>query len=435
LLNQSNIAAIPRMHAPRLSLRSRRFGLNFWLLVLFLLSIYILPYLRVKFDFPSWIPIREFFAIILLFINFNKIMEMKCPLWMFFLIGVLFASFMISGNHSVAFVTFRTLFQFVLVYVFSCVVIKNERQLLYCLRMFYFIGFICLFMIIIQLIIGPIEIINMRESLDIGSFRFGFARLSTIFGNAITTGMLLLIFLGQILIVMKEGFKKYILMILTIVGTVATFSKAVIIIMLVIIMLYLFYSLKTLNTRKFTKISLIIILSLCVAKITVNNSLSINYLNYMGNLTLEEQIEEDLRSRVVEKPAIVIKTMRDLSPLTFLVGAGFDTAGQAASKIGGIKPHNAVLEIFMTMGLIGALIYGYIFMLLVHIAIKVKPKVLLDAHFKGLAVGVVVALISAALVDPHITHILMLPAFFLLGLSKLYRRISCIKSSKKISWT
>lgn len=431
MLNQGNIAAIPRMYAPRSSVRSRRFGLNFWLLILFLLSIYILPYLRVKFGFPLLVPLREFFAIILFYINFNKIMKTRWPLWLYLLVGVLLGGFIISSNYSVAFITLRTILQFVLVYVFSRVVIKNKRQLLYCLRMFYVIGFICLFMIIIQLIIGPIEIINMRESLDIGSMRFGFARLSTIFGNTITTGMLLLIFLGQTITVMKEGFKKYVLIILTIVGIVTTISKASIIMMLAVLMLYLFYSLKTMNTRKFIKISLIIILSLCIAKITVNN-LSINNLTYMANVTLVEQMEGDFQSRLIEKPAIGIKIMRDLSPLTFLVGAGFDTAGQAASRIGGIKPHNAVLEIFMTMGLMGLLIYGYIFILLVRMAIKVKPETLLDVHLKGLAIGVVVALMSAALVDPHITHILMLPAFFLLGVSKLYSYIEGYHISKAV---
>lgn len=429
MLNQGNKAAIPRIYAPQSSVRSRIFGLNFYLLIIFFLSIYILPYLRVKFAFPLSIPIREFFAIILLYLNFNKILKMKFPLWLYFLVGVIFASFLISSNHSVAFITLRTILQFVLVYIFSRVVIKNERQLLYCLKMFYVIGFICLSMVIIQLVIDSIPIINIRESLDIGSARFGFFRLSSIFGNAVTTGMLLLIFLVQTIIVMKEGLKKYMLVICTSVGIISTISKAPIILMLVVLTVYLLYSLKTLSTRKFIKISLAIILLLYIGNIIVNN-LSINSFNYMADVTLGEQMEEDLKSRLIEKGNMGIKKMSDKSCLTFLAGGGFDIAGQAASKIGGIRPHNAILEIFMTMGLIGLLIYGYIFILLVNIAIKIKPKTLLDIHFKGLAVGIVVTLISAALVDPHITHILMVPAFFLLGVSNLYKMVSYRKTRK-----
>jgi len=402
------------------------------LLLCYFIALYIMPYFKVMFNVPSWVAVREMLFIMLLILVINTKSNQVIPLWMYLYIITLFTTLLLSNDLSVALITFRTLLQFVAVYIFTIKLITQENQVIMLCRFFYIVGFIAIIIINIQAIVGPIPVLNMYDSLSEASMRFGLARLSTIFGNTITSGMLELIFLVQVIVVNRQSISKHILVISTCTGIALTVSKAPVIVMLVILSFYA--TLKVLAMKIVTKTVLSLAL-LCAIFALANKTTLEDYamyfdaLNIMDNITMSDQLKSDSETRFLEKPKHGIDIMLSISPLTFLVGAGYDVAGQAAAAandLTAIRPHNAVFEIFMNMGLLGVILYGYFFIKLLLFAIKIKAITLLDKHLKGLSCGLVAALLSSLVVDPHVTHVLMVPAFFLLAIRNIYNNIKMI---------
>jgi hypothetical protein len=412
-----------------------KIGLTNYLLLCYFLALYIMPYFRTMFNIPAWIATREvLFAILAVFL-IGKRSKMYIPLYMYFYIMLIFTSFIISENKSVAFVTFRILVQFVGVYIFSKAFIKNESQVKLFCKFFYCVGLITILIIIMQTIVGPVPALNMHSEYDdeanmIAGMRFGLVRLATIFGNPITSGMLGLMFLVQVFTVNKRLILKMLLISCTCLGIVLTISKAPILLMLVILMYYSWkriFNLGLVSKVVLLTIATCLLIPACLRIVSLPQSISTEYLDtlkYMNNVSLDEQFNSDIETRFFEKPKLGIEMMRNISPLTFLVGAGYDIAGQAGAEMGiGIKPHNALLEIFMNLGLLGVMLYSYIFVLLIRFAIMIKPITKLDLHIKGLSLGLIATLLSSLVVDPHVTHVLMVPTFFLLAIRNSYNTI------------
>ncbi|MFZ4856340.1 MAG: hypothetical protein ACOYL3_08080 [Desulfuromonadaceae bacterium] len=397
------------------------------LLILFFISLYVSPYFKVQFSMPSWLMIREIlFAVLALKLLFCR-KNLNLPRWMLLYIYVLVISFAMSDNYSVAFTTLRTLLQFVAVYIFSRVFITDKQSIIFYCKLFYIFGMSGVVLIIFQLIYGPVPVLNMYASLDEASMRYGYVRLSTIYGNTITSAMLIIIFCSQVYYLNKR-LTKIILLCCAVLSIIASFSKAPSIV-LFLLMIYFYYESYFKNRPKNNKISpaviiLSFILLLALFYVGVYFLPQLNNQNFVQDVSINEQLSSDTSVRFVDKPKVALDKMLDIGPYTLLIGAGFDAAGQAAAELAnGIKPHNALVEIFITMGVLGILVYGNMFALLVKLVAGIKTKNDLDLHVKSLAVGVIAALLSALVVDPHVTHVLMVPAFFLLGISDSYKNL------------
>jgi len=381
---------------------------------------YVIPYLREVFGLPSWIAVRELFLGIPLILMSYKGATPKIPVWLFLYSVLLLSSVLVSEERGVALITFTILIRFVFVYIFATEYIKTNDQIIIFCKLFYILGFIAVIMILLQGVLGPIPIINMYLATDEASMRFGMVRLSTIYGNTITSAMLLLIFLFQVIYIHKRNILKLVFIVLTGVSIILTVSKAPIAI-LVVAILYLIIKefIRTTIVYRIIVMLLLMIALLISRTYFYQKAEDIIYaIQLVDKVNTSEQFGSDAKDRLIEYPQRIFNTMMDRGFPSLIIGAGFDIAGQAAATEGsGIRPHNAIIEILATMGLVGVFIYSYIFFAVARIAIIVKPATLVNKHLKGLAAGVTAALISALFVDPHVTNVLMIPAFFLLAVT------------------
>lgn len=389
-------------------------------LLFFYLALYTIPYFRAVFGVPSWVAARELLLGLLVILMLYKGATLKIPVWFFLYVILLLSSFLASENRSIALVTLTILIRFVFIYIFTTNYIKtDEQKLLFC-RLFYILGIIGLFLILLQGVLGPIPVINMYLATDESSMRFGMVRLSTIYGDTISSAMLLLIFLFQVIYIHKRGIFKVSLILLISVSIVLTVSKAPITILAVTIMFLLIKKLIEITVISKIIVLLLLMTTVLVLKPYVYQEIedAIYAIELIDKVNTSDQFTSDTKSRLFEKPQEIFNTMMDRGFPTLIIGAGFDVAGQAAATEGdGIRPHNAIIEIFATMGFAGVFIYCYIFLAVARIALVIKPTTLTNKHLKGLASGVVAALISALFVDLHVTNVLMVPTFFLLAVA------------------
>ncbi|MCY2987505.1 MAG: hypothetical protein NTY19_06535 [Planctomycetota bacterium] len=383
-----------------------------------------MPYVRVWYDVPRSLAVREIFAAALFVLTLDVIgpLLVAAPGWFWLMCVANGLGLLVSEHLSPAFETFRTAAQFPLVYLFSASFVRTGRDIIAGCRVIAAIQFAALGIILVQILAGPIEQLNLYPAMDEGSQRFGAVRLGTVFGNPISSCMMLLILLWQFGTSVQRFWLRTGVVAAVCAVSAFTISFAPLVVMamssgiLVLARSVFLTRVSVFRVVKIGALSVCVLAGLYWGAVPILKSQFVDRIG--GGQTVEDYAADQLEFRFVTSFHNAYRAFQSRGWQSLLTGCGFDTAGQAAVRFGAedaFRPHNVFLEVTVTMGLIGAAAYMWMLWDLARCTLAIRPKTPAGIRAKGLGLGVLAAVCSAVVVDPHLTQVIMIPLMFLLA--------------------
>jgi hypothetical protein len=387
------------------------------ILLAYFASLYVMPYLMVRFDLPRAFAIREVLAIVLLCLVLRHIgvVVHRTPPWIWVLAVAYLLGALVAERVDVALVAVRTLGQFLAVYIFSLALVRSSQSFILGCRFFLGIGATALGMIVFQLMAGPADWLNIYPSFDEGSQRFGLVRLGTVFGNPITSCMILLVLFWQVALQVRSAVWRWTITAGLCVAAASTISIAPLVVLALSVGLVATARpalLRSMSAKRILQIAIALLLIVGAIAYVVS---TVDGAMVPGGRTVSSHITAELESRFVERVGRAAEIMERRGWL-LPIGYGLDVAGQGSATMtpgAGFRPHNAIMEILLTMGVLGLLAYVALFWDLTRRILRLNPDTMAKRAARALGLGVIAAFGAGLTVDVHLTAAVMVPFFYL----------------------
>lgn len=382
--------------------------------IIFISALYLAPYFRVQHGMGEYLIIREALGAGLVAAIWPRLLEIapRIPVWFYLMLAANLFGLLLSDDYGTAFLTLRSLMQFSCVYVFTAAVVQRQAEFMAVCRLHIALGIVTVGCVLVQALLGPIDFLNIYPAYDEASQRFGLNRYGSFFGNSITTAMFIVIIYWQFAFFRLRRFARVGIAVIALGSVALTLSKAPAALMSLSVAVVLFAPQYIIRPYLSIKDALRPILVLVLASIGIAMLPGYDQI-IMDEKTVKEHIAEDIRYRTVDKYALTEEALKRKGGLAILFGCGFDSAGQAAAEhtIDGFRPHNVILEVFVTMGVLGVAAYVLAIIEVIGNLLRVDGRSSIGIWVKGLALGTMCAFASAAFVDPHVTNVIMVPFF------------------------